>query len=909
MSKVIYAKYNRTRDPRYQTATKIWRREDQSRYVTKEPLREEAVSHVMDFPEKAELSRRVFARLQPIPVEIVGNSAVFPYEEGTRARDYLESCSGDFDLLMDKIRELTDRLFVVDPEMTEPFSMSKEFSDVFGKFDPQTEVKAVRGLNVDMIFDNMILGEETCRVLDYEWTYDFLIPVKFARFRTLFHYYDSNRVVFEHRISLEDYLVQLGIEQELIRPFMDMEARFQFSVHGEGARYIYTGRYQKQIRKFPEEFVSREQYENLEREADYLRQEVKNLRESFSWKISSPVRTAAKTAVSLKQKTENAKRLMYSEKIQQGMVYLKENGLTATISHTKEVLSGGLKAPYIFEEISPEEEAQQRDHHFPYEPKISILVPLYNTPTQFLMEMIESVTSQTYSNWELCLADGSDKENLRPVIGKYKKHDDRIKYMKLNSNRGISENTNACIRMASGDYLGLFDHDDLLTKDALYQVVKALNEKENTDIVYTDEDKLLTGPKGQNKGFIEPHFKPDFNLDLLRTCNYICHFFVVRKEIAAKAGGFRKECDGSQDFDFILRCSEQSDRIVHVPKILYHWRIHSNSTAADPKNKMYCYEAGEKAIRDHLSRQGLHGTVHMRDQYGFYKVNYFLQENSLVSIIITGSEREEDLRRCVDSILQKTSYNRYEIILPVTSSVDQQTRDYLDTIRDDDRIRQVEWTGEVPDIPGRMNFGAACAEGDYLLFLDSGIEILESEWIQGLLTNCQREEVGIAGPKLLGPDDTIENLGLIIGLKGIAGPALEGFDKNAFGYNGRGISQQNLSAVSAACMMVDKAVFEKVGGMDTKLKGAFYDVDFCLKAGKAGFLIVMNPDVSCRHHRTGAFEADEESLSQRHEEERIMKIKWADLLEKGDPAYNRNLTLRSPDFSLKTAQEAAELPH
>ena len=902
MSKVIYAKYNRTRDPRYQTVTKICSNDNGTRYVTKEPLTEEAVVHVLSFPKKAELSRDIFEGLKPIPVEILGKAARFPYEEGTRARNYLEQYSGDLTLLMDKIRELSERLFHVAPEKCDPFYPTAEFERVFGRINPKTELMAVRGLNVDMIFDNIILGEEESRVLDYEWTYEFPIPVEFALFRALFHYYDSNKALFADRISLEDYLVQLGIPRDLIEDYLSMEANFQFSVHGEGARFIYTGRYQKKTRKFPEEFVSRDRVSELEQEASMLRQEVQALKKSFSWKISSPVRMAAETAISLKDKAEKTRRMVYPEKIRQGLTYFKDNGMAATVVHTRDVLKGYLKAPYVFEEITPEEEADQRNRHFIYEPKISILVPLYNTPKKFLMEMIESVVNQTYPNWELCLADGSDRVNLRPVIGKYKKTDSRIKYMKLKTNGGISVNTNACIRMASGEFISLFDHDDLLTKDALYEVVKALNEKEGTDIVYTDEDKLLTGPKGQNRGFVEPHFKPDFNPDLLRTCNYICHFFVVRKTIVDEIGGFRKECDGSQDYDFILRCTEQSDHVVHIPRILYHWRIHANSTAGDPKNKLYCYESGKKALEDHLARRGVHGLVEMRDQYGYYKIDYTLKGNFSVSVIVVDKDRTGNLRACIDGISQNTSYSNYEIL--VVDKDDQESRDYYDSFGNEGRVRWLEPAEEEFNLPAYYNYGAEEAKGDYLIFIDSSIEILDPDWIQKMLANCQREEVGIVGPKFLSPDGRIENAGLIIGMNGIAGPAFAGAPGDAFGYNGRCISQQNLSAVSGACMMVPAAVYGQVGGMEEELKQAYYDVDLCLRIREKGYLIVMDPDVVICHHRTKSLEDQEPDIQEEwRKEESFARERWAELFDKGDPCYNVNLTLKDSDFSLKTKEE------
>lgn len=574
---------------------------------------------------------------------------------------------------------------------------------------------------------------------------------------------------------------------------------------------------------------------------------------------------------------------------------------------------------------SKEELLRQSKESFQDSIRFSILVPLYNTPIFFLKEMIQSVLDQSYANWELCLADGSENSCLEVEewCRTLAKKDNRIKYQKLTENRGISENTNACIQMASGEYLALFDHDDLLAPNALYEVRKAIEEKQ-AEVIYTDEDKV----NEDTTKYMEPHFKSDFNLDLLRSNNYICHFFVVKKKIVHQVGGLRSEYNGSQDYDFILRCIEQTERIVHIPKVLYHWRMHSNSTAANQQSKLYCYTAGQKAIASHLERCGVKGEVEMQKYLGFYRVTYPVQNEPFVSILIPNKDEKETLKICIDSILKKSTYRNFEIIIIENNSVCAETFAFYqelcskcqekeeaykeetgkqegeDRNYEKGRIRIVEWKGAF-NFSSINNYGASFANGEYLLFLNNDIEVLSKDWIERMLSNCQRKEVGITGAKLYYPDKTIQHAGVIIGLGGIAGHAFSRQLEIDPGYFARAVCQQNLSAVTAACMMVSKEDFIQVGGFDETLAVAFNDVDFCLKIRHfCKKLVVYEPGVELLHYESKSRGVEDTPQKQKRFHQEIVRFakKWEEDL-KGDPYYNPNLTLIAGDFSLKRPEE------
>lgn len=546
-----------------------------------------------------------------------------------------------------------------------------------------------------------------------------------------------------------------------------------------------------------------------------------------------------------------------------------------------------------------EELERQRKESFSKNIKFSILVPLYNTPVKFLKEMMKSVLDQTYSNWELCLADGSDSTHseVKKEVLKAAKSDERIKYRKLKENKGISENTNECIAMSEGDYIVLFDHDDILHPSALYEVMKSICS-ENADFIYTDENTF----QGRIEDAYFPHFKPDFSPDTLRSYNYICHLTVFKKDLLQKAGGgFRREFDGSQDYDMVLRLTEAAQRVVHIPKILYYWRAHENSVAADISAKPYTLTAAKKALAEHLDRLGIKGTVCDSRIPSTYQIRYEITGEPLISIIIPNKDHIDDLEKCICSVVEKSTYRRFEIIIVENNSVEQETFDYYKDIqKKHENIKVVIWREEF-NYSAINNFGFQYAKGEYIVLLNNDIEILTPDWLEQMLMFTQREDVGAAGMMLYYPDDTIQHAGVILGIGGVAGHSHKYFKRGDYGYVSRLTIAQNLSAVTAACMMLRAEVYRQVGGLDEGFAVAFNDVDLCMKIREAGYLIVWTPYAEAYHYESKSRGLEDTPEKQRRFEGEVYRFmeKWGKALEQGDPYYNPNLTLEREDFGIR----------
>ena len=529
---------------------------------------------------------------------------------------------------------------------------------------------------------------------------------------------------------------------------------------------------------------------------------------------------------------------------------------------------------------------------------ISVVVPIFRTPEPFLRQMIESVINQTYPFWELCIADGSgNTEKTRTVVEEYVKKDNRILYQVLQENLGIADNTNTAMNMASGDYIALFDHDDLLEPDALFEIAEAaMKSQGNADVLYTDEDKVAA----DLSEYFQPHFKPDFSPDLLRSNNYICHLFVVKRLLAVSVGGQRKEFDGAQDYDFILRCCEQAKSIVHIPKILYHWRVHKASTADNPASKRYAFEAGKRAIEAHLKRMKVTGTVSATKDLGFYRVKYKVQGNPFISIVIPNKDNMGILKRCIDSIQSKSTYRNYEVIIVENNSKEPDTFAYYKSIDGKNGISVIYWEEEF-NYSRINNYGIMHAKGDYIVCLNNDISVITPDWMEELLGNCQRKEVGITGARLYFPDNTIQHAGIVVGMGGSAGSMFVGMSRNRTGYMHKAAIQQNLSAVTAACFMVKRQAFEQAGGFDEKLAVAFNDVDFCLRVRQAGYLVVYNPDAQMYHDesKTRGYEDTPEKQARFQKEKDYLRSRWPEIMEQGDPYYNRNLSLEKCDYTIQ----------
>lgn len=586
--------------------------------------------------------------------------------------------------------------------------------------------------------------------------------------------------------------------------------------------------------------------------------------------------------------------------IQKGFRYLKHYGPKEFWIRLHERFEPE-EVPYgpWYEAYIPDEKEleRQRKHHFDYEPLISVAVPAFRTPEKFLIQMIESLLAQTYRNWELCIANGSpEDEAMKRVLQEYAGRDSRIRVCDLTENKGIAGNTNAALEMARGEFVGLLDHDDLLAPNGLFEVAAALDGDRALDAVYTDEDKVTT----ELDEHFQPHLKPDFNLDLLRSNNYICHFFVVRRSIVEKTGGFRQEFDGAQDHDFIFRCVETAGRVGHVPEILYHWRTHKASTADNPASKMYAFDAGKRAIEAHLRRTGVSGTVSHTQDLGFFRVQYPVQGEPLVSVIIPNKDEKDTLKACIESIREKTEYKNYEIIIVENNSTTDEIFQYYKELSKDPRIRLLRWKKEF-NYSAINNYGVRHAKGEYLLFLNNDVKIITPGWMKEMLGVCQRPEVGAVGVKLIYPDNTIQHGGCVIGIGGIAGHMFVDMPANRTGYLHKASLLQDMSAVTAACMMMKRSAFEEAEGFTEKLSVAFNDVDLCLKVRRSGKLIVYDPYVQLYHMESKSRGAEDSTEKVRRFQEEIeyMRCQWIDILKKGDPYYNKNLSLTKWNYSLR----------
>ena len=596
--------------------------------------------------------------------------------------------------------------------------------------------------------------------------------------------------------------------------------------------------------------------------------------------------------------------------IQKGFRYLKHYGPKEFWIRLHERFEPE-EVPYgpWYQAYVPDQETleAQKKHKFDYRPLISIAVPAYQTPVEFLKQMIESLISQTYPEWELCIANASpDNEEMQRVLADYSAKDSRVRFCNLKENLGIAENTNRAFSMAKGEFMGLLDHDDLLAPNALYEIVQALQDHTQADALYTDEDKVTT----ELDEHFQPHLKPDFNLDLLRSNNYICHFFVVRRSIVEKAGGFRKEFDGAQDYDFIFRCTENAREVLHVPEILYHWRTHKASTADNPASKMYAFEAGKRAIEANLERTETKGVVSHTQDLGFYRVKYPVQGKPLVSVIIPNKDEKETLQTCMEMLNSNTSYQNFEIIIIENNSTTDEIFRYYKELSKDPRIHLLRW-GKEFNYSAINNFGVAHAKGEYLLFLNNDIKSINPDWMEELLGVCQRPEVGGVGAKLIYPDNTIQHAGCVVGMGGIAGHMFVDMPADRTGYLHKASLLQDMSAVTAACLMMKKEVFEEAGGFTEELAVAFNDVDLCLKVRKNNHLIVYDPYAKLYHmeSKTRGAEDSKEKVRRFQTEIEYMRCHWLDILKNGDPYYNKNLSLTKWNYSLKPipGMETAEM--
>lgn len=635
-----------------------------------------------------------------------------------------------------------------------------------------------------------------------------------------------------------------------------------------------------------------ERIAKLEEERDEALRKLDKIKSSKLWAISAPGRRLYHY---IKRQNSRIKNL--------GSV----RGIIAKIAYKKRERSA---MSYFGTASFPDESKRLEEEKtlFPNMVKISIITPVYNTPEKFLRDMIESVINQTYQNWQLCLADGSDEQHsyVGDIIKEYINKDvkGRILYQKLKVNDGISGNTNECLKMADGEYIGLLDHDDILHPEALYIYVKAINEQ-GADYIYCDETTF----HGNSIDHMETmHFKPDYAVDTLRANNYICHFSVFKRTLLDGTQLFRKEFDGSQDHDMILRLTDEAENIVHIPRILYYWRSHAGSVASGIEAKTYAIEAARGAVADHLKRHGFkHFKITSTKAFEtIFKISYEIEGRPKISIVIPNCDHTDDLRRCLTSIKEKSTWDNYEIIVVENNSKTQEIRDFYKELQKDswkELVKVVDYGKQDKfNYSDVMNFGISKSDGDYLILLNNDIQIITVNWMEELLMYAQRKDVGAVGAKLYFPDRKIQHAGVILGLGAhrTAGHSHYGMEGSNLGYMGRLCYAQDMSAVTGACLMVSRAKYEEVGGLDSSFAISLNDVDLCLKLRQKGYLNVFTPFAEAYHYESASRGLDNsgKNAERYNQESEHFRTKWKEVLEKGDPYYNKNFSLDRSDFSI-----------
>ena len=532
-----------------------------------------------------------------------------------------------------------------------------------------------------------------------------------------------------------------------------------------------------------------------------------------------------------------------------------------------------------------------------YQPLISVIVPVYNSDRHFLEQAIESVIEQIYPNWELCLADDcSTKPHVKSVLDKYSQQDERIKVVYLSQNVHISQASNSALELASGEYIALLDHDDLLAPHALAEVVELLDRHPEADFIYTDEDKV-----DEQNVHQDPFFKPDWCPDSFLARMYTCHLGVYRRSLVTEVGNFRVGFEGSQDYDLVLRVTEKTDKIFHIPNVLYHWRIHSESTAGESEAKPYAANAAREAISEAIARRGEPGKVTTHPVFaGVYTVRYDIKDYKLVSIIIPTKDLADTLDICLKSIFSTTTYPNYEVIVIDNGSTEAETFKCFEYWQQQQPERFKCYTYDIPFNYSQINnYAVKKAEGDYLLFLNNDTEVVTSDWIEAMVEQAQRESIGAVGTLLLYPDDTVQHAGVVLGIGGVAGHSHKNFPATVPGYISQLISTNNYSAVTAACLMCRRDVFEEVGGFETKLAIAFNDVDLCLKIVSRGYRNIYLPHVVLYHYesKSRGYENTPSKQARFAKEVNYMKQTWQHLCD-NDPCYSPHLTKINEDYSL-----------
>jgi len=900
--KILYVKNNSERAKEFQLKTIIYK-EDGQKYIKKQALNKESIPHLKKMKESyTKLTASIIdprIKLAKV-IDESENSLTFEFIEGiSLEKKFNIALSSSKDASLKIIEEYIDILqhgFKL-TKFDNTSMISKTFKKLFGELDFSNlnQQYCFDGIsNLDLIFSNIIYKDDTIYLIDYEWSYLVNVPIDYILYRPLSMISSNSNDFLDH------FSINTLMYHRMERHFVD-----KYVMHD--GFYFQKENYLK-----ANSFII-EQVEHLKLHVEQLKSHLQG-KEDHIQELASKMNVIgedlsyARSIVDLrddqiKYKDEQirywkniAESMRLSSRvkrlIKRAMPWKRTNTEQIpieTFPTKKHINISTYKTPTLTTEIS------EKLNHFDKKPLISIIMPVYNVSPEWLDKAITSVELQWYENWELCIAD--DKSTNKETIDYLRSiNNPKIKITFLEKNLNISGASNAALTLATGEYIALLDNDDELTPDALYEMVKVINQTD-ADFIYSDEDFISTEGVCSN-----PHYKPDFSPDLLLSHNYITHFSCFKKVLLEKVGYFNSQFDGSQDYDLFLRLTEQTNNIQHIQKVLYHWRTIEGSTSADSEAKPEAIERSKRVLEETMLRRGIDATIEYGNLNHFFRVKYTIKDNPLVSIIIPFKDKPELLDMSINSILEKSTYKNYEIIGISNNSEEQETFDMMDRLeRKDTRVSFYEYNTEFNYADINNHAVNTYAKGEHILLLNNDIEVIEPTWLEAMLEHSQRDEIGCVGAKLYYPNDTVQHAGVIIGLGGYAGHSHKMYPRDNPGYFNRLNAIQNLSAVTAACLMIKKRIYQELDGMDEiNFKVAYNDVDFCLRVLEKGYLNLFTPYAEMYHHESisrgyettpekiARFQTEKEALSQRHKH----------ILTQGDPYYNPNLTQDKEDFSL-----------
>ncbi|MGN0495215.1 MAG: glycosyltransferase [Lachnospiraceae bacterium] len=946
MEKIIYTKYNSTRKPEFRLMTSIIESED-GWYVKKMPIENDAYKLIDKI--KNNYSLLLSCNYDYIPVEYCEQSGglCFKYITGESPLDSIDFRHEKLETIINKIKDVIGCIFPVDDTNCKRFEYCDSFEEMFPTCRPSENEKSYYISNIDSIFDNFIIKDDKIWCIDYEWVVDFDVPIRYLVYRALHYLYLEKKVFLDSYINEETFLSQFDFSDKDIELFYSMEMKFQQYVYGENWQCDLLGKYEKKNNILN---PSQTEVELLNKEIEMKNVHIKNLSaqieidtnkmENMNTLINQKDVHIGNLSRELKNKDviiENKEIIIEDKDIHISNLNkiikdkdLQIGALSEYVSKVKRAFRDPLYATKIFckkilrrikskknqfvdsyydkkyrdlREISVDEkyrkwivQLEKQDcirETFEYNPMISVLVPVYNVLDKHLVPCIESVLNQIYTNWELCLVDdASTWGNVKKTLKGYENHE-RIKVIYREENGHISRATNSALEIATGEFVAFLDCDDLLSPNALYEVVKKLNEDASLDFIYSDEDKI--DDDGNNRHM--PHFKPDWSPDTLLSMMYTCHLGVYRRTILNKIGGFRVGYEGAQDYDMTLRFVEQTNKIGHISKILYHWRERAESTAGASDAKPYIIEANKRAKEDALLRRCINASVGRIENSFYFRIRYVVENNPKVSILIPSKDNYRILRRCVDSIYMKTEYKNFELIL-IDNGSSGHNKLLYSALADQYGFKYI-YKKQDFNFSRMCNIAAQNASGKYFLFLNDDTEVLSGDWLELMLGQAQQSHVGAVGAKLLYPEtENIQHVG-IINLKVGPSHAFANYPDNQIYYFGRNYIEYNYIAVTGACLMIEKDKFEQVGGFDEELAVAYNDVDLCFKLVEAGYYNVVRNDVILLHYESisrGYDNTDDEKFK-RLTKEREKLYQKHEIYREYDPFYNINLCDDNIDYS------------